>query len=65
MKIYTKAELQNKDRFTIQQAAIYADRSVDTIRRWIADGKIVAEKDEYGYRYLITKTSLDAYLEGL
>lgn len=65
MKIYTREELQKKDMLTVQQAAIYAQRSVDTIRRWIREGYIKAHKHEVFNRNLVDRESIDNYLESL
>jgi len=40
-------------KMTVKQAAEYFGKHEDTIRRWIAEGKLVAEKDPGGRDWFI------------
>lgn len=65
MKIQTKEQLQNKEFLTVRQASIYAERSIETIRHWYENGFIEANRDDDGYRYLITRISIDNHIASL
>lgn len=55
-------DLQKRDLLSVEQTAIYAKRSIASIRQWIFQGLVPTELDEYGYRVLIKRTDIDARL---
>ena len=46
---------------TVKEAALAVDRSVDTIRRWIRDGRLLARRDGISGVYRIPEDELDAF----
>jgi len=44
---------------SVEQSAIYANRSVDTIRQWIKRNLIDTERDEFGWRIMIKREDID------
>lgn len=61
-KLWTKEELMNREYLSVEQAAIYAGRTIEAIRQWLKKGQIESTKDEFGYRILIKKENIDARL---
>lgn len=59
---WTKEDLQQRELLSVEQAAIYAERSIASIRQWIFQGLVPTELDDYGYRVLIKRTDIDARL---
>ncbi len=43
---------------TAKEAALAVDRSVDTIRRWIRDGRLRARRDGVSRSYFIAEAEL-------
>lgn len=62
MKKWTKEQLANREYLGVEQAAIYAERSVEAIRQWLKKGKIESTKDEFGYRVMIKREDIDTRL---
>lgn len=56
--------MENQEKFSILQAATYTKKNPDTIRRWIREKKVVANRDDLG-RWVILKNDLDEYLKSL
>jgi len=55
--------LDGEEFLTIPEAAEAAQRSEDTIRRWIEEHLVEAHQDR-SRRWLVKRPSLDAYLRG-
>lgn len=53
--------MENQTNFTIFEAAIYSGKSMDTIRRYVKNGKVESKVGERN-TFLINKNSLDEYL---
>lgn len=62
MKKWTKEQLTNREYLSVEQAAIYAERSVASVRQWIVLKKIPVQKDEFGYRVMLKRTDIDIRL---
>lgn len=62
MKKWTKEQLTNREYLSVGQTAIYAKRSVASIRQWIVLKKIPVQKDEFGYRVMLKRTDIDIRL---
>lgn len=63
MKKWNKEQLINREYLGVAQAAIYADRSVASVRQWIILKKIPVQKDEFGYRVMLKRSDIDIRLQ--
>ena len=62
-KTWVKEELLNREYLSVEQTAIYANRSVASVRQWIILKKIKTQKDEYGYRVMLKRDDIDIRLQ--
>ncbi len=56
--------METQEKFSILQAATYAGKNPDTIRRWIREKKVVAKRNDLGH-WEILKSDLDDFLKSL
>lgn len=56
--------METQEKFTILQAAVYAGKNPDTIRRWIREKKVNAKRNDLGH-WEILKSDLNDYLKSL
>ena len=54
--------MENQEKFSILQAAAYAKKNPDTVRRWIREGKVTAKRNNLGH-WEILKNDLDEFLK--
>lgn len=56
--------MNEEKKLSIMQTAIKAEKSMDTIRRWIREKKLPAKRNNFGH-WEILETDLEEYLKSL